>query len=108
MTLQDVVDLARLPLEDADKETWTDLVLLLYARSALQLLRDRRADLFFGQYESEPDLAALALGDDFPLEGAYLQPVADYVTARASSHDEEHVVSQRAPQFFNLFQGGSM
>lgn len=102
-TLQQVADLARQPLEDDDKVRYTDAVLLSYLKSALLLLRNRRPDLFYGTYTALTDISAMVIGDTFPLDDEYAQPVADYVTGRASTHDSDHVESGRVKQFFEMF-----
>lgn len=101
--MQAVVDLARQPLEDDDKDRYTDPDLLSYARTGLLMIRTRRPDLFFGQYDSEPNISALTLTDLFPLADEYVQPTADYITGRVSTYDADHVVSERYKAFMELF-----
>lgn len=105
MTYQDVVDLARLPLNDADKDRYDDPALFGYAQSGVLLLLDRRPDLFFGNYANLPDVLGQAIGEDVPIADRYQQALADYITARAETHDDEHVVSGRAKLFFDLAAG---
>jgi len=59
--------------------------------------------LFFGSYLALPE--KLAIGAAFPLPAEYVTPVVDYVVARATSHDDEHVLNQRAELFFKLAAG---
>lgn len=101
-TFQSVVDLARLPLNDADKARYTDADLLIYANHAVLTLIKRRPDLFIGSFSSLPTGEA-ALTDAFPLGAEYVQTVADYCTARAESSDDEFVNSGRAALFMQLF-----
>lgn len=100
-TLQQVVDLGRDPLNDADKIRYTDANLLSFATGALITLRDKRPDLFIGNWAV--DFTTLALGSTFPLPDPYAMAVAEYVTARAEMRDDEFVVSQRATLFMQLF-----
>ena len=106
--MQDVVDRGRLPLNDAKDATgsdanarYSDVVLLGYANDAVLLLRQRRPDLFFGQFEALP--GPKALGDFVPIADEYFTALADYVTARAETGNDESVLEQRAALFFKLF-----
>jgi hypothetical protein len=101
-TFQSIVDLARLPLNDADKARYTDADLLAYANHGLLQLVKRRPDLFIGNYANLPTGEA-ALADAFPLGAEYVQTVADYVVARAESGDDEFINSGRSALFMQLF-----
>lgn len=103
-TYQDVVDLARIPLNDEDKDRVKDSNLLTFANHGVMELVKRRPDLFIGQYQTLPT-GQNALTDTFPLDAQYVQLVADYVTARASSVDDEFINSGRAALFMQLFNG---
>lgn len=101
-TMQQVVDRARIPLNDADKARYSDTDLLGYANDAVLVLRAKRPDLFFGQFASLP--GAKALGENLPLDDTLFPAVCDYVTARAETRDDESVLEQRAVAFFALFK----
>lgn len=102
--LQSVLDLARIPLNDADKDRYSDAdALLPFLRHGLLAAYRRRPDLFIGQLAVTPSFLTLALVDPFPLPDEYIQVFADWVTARAETVDDEHVNSQRAAAFFALF-----
>lgn len=100
-TMQDVIDAARVPLNDDDKVAWTDVELLGFANKAIHQLKARRPDLFFGMYSALP--GNLAAGGTFPLEDQYLSAVQDYVTARAQFKDVEEAVKGAATAFYQLF-----
>lgn len=108
-TMQELVDKARKPLNDKDKDRFSDADatlfndLLGYANDALLLLRNKRPDLFIGSFSALPE--KLAIGATFPLPAEYVPPVVDYIVARAESHDDEHVISERAAAFFQLAAG---
>ena len=104
-TMQQIADKARIPLNDAAKVRKTDPQLLSYAVDALYLVLQKRPDLFIGQFTGLPDFSALILASPFPLDNAYASAVADYVTARCETENDEAVVEQRANLFFNLFKG---
>jgi len=108
LTLQDIVDRARDPLNDDDaidaNRRWPDATLLRHAKSALQTLRMKRPDLFFGTIATF-SAESLALGSTYPLPEEYAPPVIDWVTARANTKDDESVSSGAAAAFFSLAQG---
>lgn len=98
---QDVVDLARVPLNDEDKARYSDSTLLLFVNHAILTLVNRRPDLFIGQFSSLPDGEA-DIADAFPLPAPFAMTLADYVTARAEMMDDEHANSGRAAAFMQL------
>jgi hypothetical protein len=104
ITYQTVVDLARLPLNDEDKARYTDAVLMAYANHGILMILKRRPDLFIGQFSNLPN-GEKAFADSFPLPAQYAQLLADYVTARAETSDDELVNSGRAALFMQLFSG---
>jgi len=110
MTMQNIVDGARFPLNDSDasdaNRRWPDPELLGYARDGIKLLRNKRPDLFFGALETE--FSALALGSTFPLPEDYATALQDYTTARAHFKDEEAAVEGAASSFFALFTSEAM
>ena len=105
VTYQQVCDLGRLPLNDDDKDRYTDAQLLLYAQTGIALLIDKRPDLFFGDYAALPDPFDDVIGDNIPIDVRYKQALADYVTAGAETHDDENILAQRAQLFFQLAAG---
>ncbi|OGT02160.1 MAG: hypothetical protein A2143_00760 [Gallionellales bacterium RBG_16_57_15] len=102
--VQNVLDKARIPLNDADKARASDTTLLSFFNDAVLLLRNKRPDIFMGQFLSLPE--NLAVGEVFPLPSEFVPPVADYITARVESGNDEAVLTERATMFFNLFKGG--
>lgn len=100
-TYQDVVNLAREPLNDTDKARYSDSQLMLYTNTAILTLAQRRPDLFIGQFDNLPTGQA-DLADDFPLPPAYTVTLSDYVTARAEMIDDEHANTGRAAAFMQL------
>lgn len=101
---QAVVDLAREPLNDEDKVRFPDATLLLYAVHGMQQIVKRRPDLFVGQFGTLPSTAD-TLVTTFPLGDEYIQTLADYIVARASTHSDEHITTGRAQLFAELFGG---
>jgi hypothetical protein len=106
--MQDVVAQARIPINDAKDATgsdaacrFLDATLLGFANHGVLLLRQKRADLFFGQFEGLP--APGGLGDFVPVADEYFPALVDYVVARAETPDDESVDEGRALAFFKLF-----
>ncbi len=100
-TYQNVVDLARIPLNDEDKARYSDDILLAYTNSVILALFMRRPDIFMGQYGNLPTGNA-ELTDTLPLPEAYKSLLADYVTSRTSMIDDEHANSGLAGAFMQL------
>jgi hypothetical protein len=65
-------------------------------------LRQKRADLFFGQFEA-PAGRLGGHGDFVPVADEYFPALVDYVVARAETQDDESVDEGRAIAFFKLF-----
>lgn len=101
--MQQVVDLARVPLNDAAKRRYTDAALLGYANSAVFRAYELRPDLMFGG--GYTPYAALALGGTFPLPDRFAQTVADYVGGRAELKDDDASTQARAKTLMSLFAG---
>jgi hypothetical protein len=101
-TYQNIVDLARIPLNDKDKVRYTDEQLLDFANQGMLMFSKRRPDAFIGQFNNLPTGEA-ALADPFPIDAEHSQTIADYVTARAEMTDDEHADSGRASVFARLF-----
>lgn len=100
-TMQDVVDRARIPLNDATKVRYTDATLLAFLNAGVSRTYAIRPDLKFGGYATA--YTDLALSGVFPFPLRYVQTLADYVVFRAETGDDEHVVSARAAMFLANF-----
>lgn len=106
--MQDVMDRARIPLNDAKDLAGSDAncrnseaKLLGFANDAVVLLRQKRPDLFFGQFTALPGPKVAA--DFVPIADEYFTALVDYVVARAETQDDESVNEGRAIAFFKLF-----
>lgn len=106
-TVQNLLDRARLPLNDAGKDRYPDSELLTYAQDAFLQVYRHRPDLFLGLYTSLPAWSSLSTTSVFPNVGdQYMAPIVDYITARAEFKDDEHVVAQRAQAMLAMFGAG--
>ncbi|MFN5350884.1 MAG: hypothetical protein ACK5A0_15355 [Polaromonas sp.] len=101
MTAQEVIDLARVPLNDTNKDRYKDADLLRFLNAGLSQLKRGRADLFLGTLAT--GYTALTLASTLPTPEHVNQSIADYVTARASTIDNED--SERVAAFFTLAGG---
>ena len=102
--VQQVLDIARIPLNDIDKVRYTDDHLLDYFRMALLIARKDRPDLFIGQWDSTA--SDMTADDDFPIEESYVPYFADYITGRAELVDDEHTENARALGLIQNFIAG--
>ena len=103
-TVQQVVDQARIPLNDEDKDRYTDDVLLTYFNDAVLMCRRKRPDLFLSQWSDLPE--KLVLADAFPINTMYVPYFADYIAGRAETIDDEHIQNSRAGAFIQSFMMG--
>lgn len=101
MTAQEVIDLARVPLNDADKDRYKDPDFLRFLNAGLRMLKRTRPDLFIGSLGSGS--TNLVLADNLPTPEHVDQALADYLTARAMTIDTED--TERVGAFFALAQG---
>jgi hypothetical protein len=102
-TFQQVIDRARIPLNDADKTRYPDADLLAYANDAILLLRQKRPDLFFGSWTLP--VSEYLVGATLPVDDTFFPAICDYVTGRAEFRDDEDAMQQRAAAFLQLFGG---
>jgi hypothetical protein len=100
-TVQAVLDLARIPLNDAKKARYSDTTLLSYFNSALWRAYELRPDLLIGT--GYTTYTALAVGGTFPLPDRFAQTVADYIGGRAELKDEDASSQARAVELMQLF-----
>lgn len=106
VTMQTIINAARVPLNDPNAVAWKDADdLLVYARHGLQLLRGKRPDLFFGQFSGGTALSDLALDGDCPIDEEFHPALIDYITARAFFKEDELAVQGAAAPFYALFVG---
>ena len=103
--MSEVVDKARFILNDATKDRFADTDLLGYANDAILLLRNKRPDIFYGQFLTLSTTEKLALGATFPLPSEYVPIMANYITAMAESRNDEAVLTQRVDLFLKMVAG---
>lgn len=101
-TLKDIIDLARLSINDDAKVSYPDTELLNYANDAIQTLINTRPDLFIGGFDSLPT-DNLEEGDDSPVDVRYRRAIADYVIARVNLKGTEESASAKANAYIQMF-----
>jgi len=109
-TVAQVIAAARVLVNDNDPDAATnpslyrqpDTQYLVWVLDALNAVRNRRPDLFLGNYG---DLSALTTGSNLPLPDQFFQAVVAYVAGMAELPDDEHVTTGRAKVLADLLQG---
>lgn len=102
-TIQSIVDLARVTLQDPDEETWTDDELGAHVLAGVQTAFRIAPHLFFGQFDTMPP-TSLALGASCPLSADYDRALADFAVARAHLDDDEDARDSESSPFIQLFR----
>jgi hypothetical protein len=103
-TFQNVIDDARVLLNDSDKTRYSDALLLSFTNQAIAETKRIRPDLFFGTYSTA--LSTYILSDTFPLSSEYQPYVHDYIIGRSNSIDDEYTLDGRATAFLQRFKSG--
>lgn len=101
-TIQQVLDHARIPLQDTKKVRYSDDTLLQYHNDAIEMAFKHRPDLFVGRWR---DLAIRLRTpeEEFPLPALYRSYVADYISGRAELVDDEYAETGRATMLVQSF-----
>lgn len=102
-TVAEVLTSAGRTLSDVSSVRYTEPERLGFVLDALNAIKNRRPDLFLGNYSTP--IAALVPADPLPIDDQFFRPVVDYVIARCETKDEEHVVSGRAELMAKLVEG---
>ena len=102
-TVQSVMDLARLDLNDSDKTRHPDADMIRFANDGIAKALVMRPDLNWGNFNSAyVDYLATA---EFPLPLEYRPGIANYIVMRCESADDPFAVEQRAIQGLKMFLG---
>ena len=102
--VQQVIDMARIPLNDVDKDRNTDETLLVYFNNAVLICRQKRPDLFLGVLSTEQ--TPLLATDLVPVNSMYVPIFSNYVSGMAETIDDEHIDNSRAGAFIQSFMMG--
>lgn len=104
-SIQQVLDHARIPLQDKAKVRYPDADLLQYHNDALELAYKHRPDLFMGNWRALK-LRFHTAEEAFPLPALYRSYVADYIAGRAELVDDEYAENSRAMMLIQSFLVG--
>jgi hypothetical protein len=100
--VQNVIDRARTPLNDNDKERYSDPQLLGFLNDGVAIAYSVRPDLRFGSYGKPVEL--LELDDTFPLGAQHEAAIQHYIVFRAETRDDEHVNANREQKELERFK----
>lgn len=103
-TFQEIVDSARVALQDDAKTRYSDANLLEYAIDGVLEARKIRPDFFIGGYSTVKTNYVLA--DTVPLPATYAAFLKDFAVFKASIRDDEYAVDGRAAAMLARFKSG--
>ena len=103
VTMQSVLDLARLDINDAAKQRNYDVNMMQFANDGIAKAVVLRPDLNYGNYSTA--FADLTTASAFPLPLEYRPAIANYIVLRCETADDEFAIEQRALQGLKLFLG---
>lgn len=101
VSIQTIVDRARVYLFDTPPLRWPDAECLQHVIWGLHRLRARRADFFIGQLATF-DAESYALTSTWPLQNDFIPAFEDLVVARCMFKDNEEAMQTRGAAFFQL------
>ena len=101
VTIQNVMDLARVDLNDSAKTRNTDANLVQFVNDGIAKAYVIRPDLKYGSYGTAfVDLGTTAA---FPLPLEYRPAIANYIVLRCETADDPFAIEQRAMQALKLY-----
>ena len=101
-TLQNIIDSARVVLQDADKVRYSDAQLLEYANDGIVLGFKYRPDFRLGNYTVA--LGTYVSTDQVPFPLQYQQLLKHFVVARAELRDDEYSQDGRAAALMGYYE----
>lgn len=101
VTMQSVLDLARLDINDSGKTRNSDANMLSFANDGIAKALVIRPDLNWGNYSTA--YADLTTSSSFPLPLEYRPAISNYVVMRCESSDDPMAIEQRAVQALKLY-----
>jgi hypothetical protein len=101
-TLQNVIDSARVDLQDADKIRYLDTELLEYANDGIQEGFRYRPDFLLGMFGAAATI--YVAGSTVPFPTQYQMLLKHYVIARAELRDDEYSQNGRAAGLLARFE----
>ena len=101
VSMQSVLDLARLDLNDSEKTRNPDANMLSFANDGIAKALTIRPDLKWGSYATA--YTDLSTASDFPLPLEYRPAIANYIVLRCETADDPFAIEQRAMQALKLY-----
>jgi hypothetical protein len=101
-TFQEVIDSARVVLQDSDKLRYTDAQLMEYANDGVQEGFRIRPDFKLGSYTTAP--STYVVGSTVPFPYVYQMLLKHYVVYRAEIRDDEYSQDGRAAALLGIFK----
>lgn len=101
-TFQNVIDSARVDLQDAEKIRYTDAQLLEYANDGAQEGFRYRPDFLLGQFGAAA--TTYVAGNTVPFPDQYQMLLKHYVVGRAELRDDEYSQTGRAAGLLARFE----
>ena len=105
-TFQEIIDSARVALQDVDKVRYSDDELLEYAIDGVLEARKLRPDFFLGGYATIP--SSYSLTSTVPLPSLYVAYLKDFLVFKSEVRDDEYAVDGRAAAMLARFRSGLM
>ncbi len=102
-TMQSVIDLARLDINDAAKTRNLDANMIQFANDGIAKAVVMRPDLNYGNYGTA--WADLTTASTFPLPLEYRPAIVNYIVMRCETADDTFANEQRAIQGLKMFLG---
>lgn len=113
-TMQEVMDLARLDLNDLATGTiiprYPQADMLKYANDGIALALSMRPDLSYGNYGTGTSTADqftdLTTTSTFPLQTVYRPAIANYIVMRAEEGDDAFAAQAKADEGLKMYMKG--
>lgn len=103
-TFNQIIDSARVDLQDADKVRYTDAQLLEYANDGVLEAFRIRPDFRLGSYTSA--YQTYIGTNEVPIPATYQMLLKSYIVARAEFRDDEYAQDGRALAFLGRYERG--
>lgn len=101
-TFQQIINSARVDLQDSEAVRYTNAELLEYANDGVQEAFRIRPDFRLGSFTAPDQI--YNLNDQVPLPSTYVMLLKQYVVARAEFRDDEYTLDGRAAVFLGRFE----
>lgn len=101
-TFQNIIDNARVDLQDVAGTRYTDAQLIGYANDGIQEMYRYRPDFRLGSYTAA--VTTYVAADTLPIPDQYRMLLTNYLVFRAEVRDDEYSVDGRAAAFLVRFE----